>query len=168
MRTLLRCLLAAALLVSGAAAAEGPLLGFPQRKGGVEKALRRTPLWFPSGRKITVEVVDNPVDRERGLMFRKKLPKDYGMLFVFPQPMGLQFWMKNTFVSLDIVYIGEDKTVTRVHQRVRPSTPETPDDKVARVGGFGHYVLELPAGTAAKEKLLPGQSLTFGVPIPDR
>ena len=166
MRTLLRCLLAAALLVSGAAAAEGPLLGFPQRKGGVEKALRRTPLWFPSGRKITVEVVDNPVDRERGLMFRKKLPKDYGMLFVFPQEMGLGFWMKHTLVSLDLLWIGADKRVANIAPRLKASKLDTPEDKVARAGGRGQYVLELPAGDAARRKLKVGDKLDFDVPTP--
>jgi uncharacterized membrane protein (UPF0127 family) len=131
------------------------------------KAVKKAQLSFPSGRMITVDVVDTPAARERGLMFRKRLPKDYGMLFVFPGDLSLQFWMKNTWVSLDIVYIGPDKRITRVHERVKPSTPRTSDADVARVGGKGQYVLELPAGTAGREGLKAGQAFRFEAAIPE-
>ena len=163
-------LLLAALFIAAAhpLRAGEPVLGFPERSGALQLQAHKAALWFPNGHKITVDVVDTPQDREKGLMFRRRLPRDYGMLFVFPQPMGLQFWMKNTLVSLDIVYIGEDKRITRIHNRVKPSTEDTPEEKVARVGGFGLYVLELPAGTAERQKLAPGQVLKFGVPIPEK
>lgn len=131
-----------------------------------EEALRRIPLGLPDGKTITVEVADTPADRERGLMHRRKLPKDYGMLFVFPRPASLGFWMKNTFVSLDIVYLDASKTVTRVHARVRPSTPRTRDEDVARVSGYGQYILELPAGAAKREGIKEGRTLKFEVTIP--
>ncbi|MBI5631188.1 MAG: DUF192 domain-containing protein [Elusimicrobia bacterium] len=130
-------------------------------------ALRKTALSLPGGKKVEVEVADSPSTRERGLMYRRN-PKDCWMLFVFSQPMALQFWMKNTFVSLDIVYIGSDKRITRVHEKVMPSVEKTMDEDVARVGGFGQYVLELPAGTARRLKLKEGQALGFSVGIPER
>ena len=123
-------------------------------------------LRFPSGKAIVVDVVDSPASRERGLMDRKKLPKDYGMLFVFPAERMLQFWMKDTWVSLDIVFMGRDKAITVVHERLRPSTEYTTDETVARAGGRGQFVLELPAGAAKKQKLKAGQKLVFEAVIP--
>lgn len=132
------------------------------------RAARRTQLQFPDGNKIIVDVVDTSADRERGLMFRKKLPRDYGMLFVFPAESTMQFWMKNTWASLDILFIGRDKMITRLYPRVKPSTPFTSDESVARVRGWGQYVLELPAGAAARHKLKEGQFLEFSVPPAQR
>lgn len=125
-------------------------------------------LGFPDGRTITVDIVDTPEARQRGLMFRKSLPKNYGMLFIFPQEGGMQFWMKNTWASLDIVFIGADKKVTVVHPRVKPSTKETRDEDVARAWGIGQYVLELPAGYAKKRGLKKGDELRFEANIPRR
>jgi uncharacterized membrane protein (UPF0127 family) len=123
---------------------------------------QHTDLLFASGQKITVDVVDTPASRETGLMYRKSLPKDYGMLFVFPVEISnMTFWMKNTWVSLDIVFISQDKRVTRVHERVPPSDEKTTDEEVARVRGPAQYVLELPAGAAQRYKLEVGQPLVF-------
>ncbi len=101
-------------------------------------------------------------------MFRRNLSRDYGMLFVFPRQMPMQFWMKNTFVPLDIVFIGADKRITVVHKRVKASTERTPDVEVARAGGVAQFVLELPTGAADRRKLKEGQTLTFDVAIPER
>ncbi len=123
-------------------------------------------LRLPTGRTLRVDVVDTPAGREKGLMFRKSLPKDYGMLFLFPVEQGMSFWMKNTWVSLDIVFIGKDKRITALHRRVKPSTAKTTDADVARVGGLAQYVLELPAGAAARYKLEVGQPLEFEAAVP--
>ena len=127
---------------------------------------KKASLVFPDGKKIKVDVVDNPTTREVGLMCRTKLPKDYGMLFVFPQEMDLSFWMKNTLVSLDILWIGAGKTITAIAPRLKASTVETPEDLVARAGGRGQYVLELPAGAAKRHGLKVGDTLRFDVAIP--
>jgi uncharacterized membrane protein (UPF0127 family) len=132
------------------------------------KASKHAPLTFPDGKTINADVVDTPMDRERGLMFYKKLPRDYGMLFVFSRELPMHFWMKNTLVPLDMVFIGADKTITVVHERVPASTESTPDSKVARAGGMAQYVLELPAGAAARHKLKAGQALKFDAAIPNR
>ncbi len=112
------------------------------------------------------EVADTPDLRETGLMFRQSLPKNYGMLFVFPDEQDRRFWMKNTWVSLDIVFIGADKTVRRIHERVKASTSQTTDAEIARVGGPGQFVLELPAGSAKRYRLKEGRRLDFLVDIP--
>ena len=82
--------------------------------------------------------------------------------------MMMQFWMKNTLVSLDIIFIGADKKITAVRDRLSASSERTPDADVARAGGLAQYVLELPAGAAARRKLAAGQTLSFDVAIPDR
>jgi uncharacterized membrane protein (UPF0127 family) len=139
---------------------------FAAAAGKPLKALKRAPLTFAGGKTIRVDVVDTPLDRERGLMFRRSLPRDYGMLFAFPRLEPLTFWMKNTFVSLDMVYIGSDKRVTAVFERVKASTPKTTDEEVARVGADAQYVLELPAGAAKRYKVKTGQPVKFDVAIP--
>ena len=133
-----------------------------------QKPEKQCRLSFASGRQITADVVDTPAAREKGLMFRRSLPRDYGMLFVFPRQMLMSFWMKNTWVSLDIVFIGADKRVTRVHERVRPSAEETTDERVARVGGPAQYVLELPAGAARRHGIKAGQLVGFEAEAPER
>jgi len=133
-----------------------------------QTAPTRAKLSYPSGKTVVVDVVDTEASREKGLMCRTKLGRDYGMLFVFPQEMYLNFWMKNTLVSLDILWIRADKTIDVIHARMPKSTTETPDDKVATAGGRGQYVLELPAGAADRLKLKEGDKLAFDVAIPAR
>lgn len=129
---------------------------------------KKAKLTFPDGKTITVDVVDTPATRETGLMCRRKLGKDYGMLFAFPAEMSLNFWMKKTLVSLDILWIGADKRVTVIHEKLKASRVDTPDDKVVTAGGTGMFVLELPAGAAARHKLKAGDVLDFAVSIPAR
>ena len=129
-------------------------------------ASQRVPIRFPSGARILAEVVQTPESREKGLMFRKTLARDGGMLFLFPDEQDRQFWMKNTWVSLDIVFIGADKRVTRLHERVRASTTRMTDAEVARVGGPAQFVLELPAGSSRRYKLKEGRRLDFKADIP--
>lgn len=135
--------------------------------GKAQKAAKQTPLTTPGGTLI-VDVVDTPETREIGLMHRKKLPPKYGMLFVFPFPSRMQFWMKNTLAPLDILFIDSDKKVTGVHENVKASTYKTPDEDVARAAGYGLYVLELPAGGAKRWKLEKDSQLSFDVAIPEK
>ena len=129
---------------------------------------KKAKLTFPNGKAIMVDVADTPHTREIGLMCRTKLPKDYGMLFVFPNEMGLGFWMKNTLVSLDLLWLGADKRITNIAPKLKASKLDTPEDKIARAGGRGQYVLELPAGDAARRKLKVGDKLEFDVPTPEK
>jgi len=138
----------------------------PAAVGTALKASQQTQLEFPDGQRISVDVVDTPVEREQGLMFRKDLPADYGMLFVFPREDKMVFWMKNTLVSLDIDFIGADQKITVLHENVKESTVDTPDQDVVRVGGLAGYVLELPAGASARHHLKAGDQLKFSVTIP--
>jgi hypothetical protein len=129
-------------------------------------AIHKTLIRFASGRKILADIADTPKEREEGLMFREKLPKNYGMLFVFSKEDFLEFWMKNTWVDLDMVFIGQDKKITVLYSKVKASTFKTTDADVARAGGTGQYVLELPSGTVRHDHLKIGQKLKFKARIP--
>lgn len=153
-------LLAAALSASLAGASPAPEPCVPQK---VEK---RAPLRLPDGKTLTVDVADTPWSRQSGLMCRRRLPRDYGMLFVFPGAGSWRFWMKRTLVPLDVVWIGEDKVVTGV-RTLRASRLDTPDERVDAGDGHGRYVLELPAGTAARRGVAAGARLSFDVEPPE-
>ncbi len=125
------------------------------------KNYQTLPVTLPDGFTVQALVADTPDKQEHGLMYVTDLPEEKGMLFVFDQEDRQLFWMKNTLIDLDIVFIGADKTVTRVAENVPHSALETPAEEVAVVPGFGKYVLELAAGTAAKHQITPGSQLHF-------
>lgn len=101
-----------------------------------------------------VEVVATPEERARGLMFRKSLEKNEGMLFLFPREQQLAFWMKNTFLSLDMVFVSGDWKVVGVLRDVPPLNEER-----RMVDGNSQYVLEFGAGTAAREGIEQGMAV---------
>lgn len=129
---------------------------------------KKTTLTFPDGQKIKIDLVDTPATRETGLMCVTKMPRTYGMLFAFPQDMYLNFWMKNTLVPLDILWIGPDKKIAEIHEKLRASTVDTPDEKIATAGGRGQFVLELASGEASRRKLKVGDQLKFEAAIPNK
>ena len=133
-----------------------------------QKAAKKTVLTFPNGKTINIDIVDTPATREIGLMCVKKMRKNYGMLFVFPQEMFLNFWMKNTLVSLDILWVGADQKIAVIHEKLKASTVDTPDDQVATAGGMGQFVLELAAGEAERRGLKVGDHLKFETAIPGK
>ncbi|MBN9074265.1 MAG: DUF192 domain-containing protein [Rhizobiales bacterium] len=99
----------------------------------------------PRGKAVfRIEIADDNAERGRGLMFRESMADDHGMLFVFEQTRQVGFWMKNTILPLDLVFIGEDGRVRAV-RRGEPMSEAliTPGDPV-------RFVLELTAGTAGK------------------
>lgn len=67
---------------------------------------------------LKVEVVSTPSEMQRGLMYRKELSRNQGMLFVFKEPSYCSFWMKNTYIPLSIAFISEDKRVTQIEDMV--------------------------------------------------
>lgn len=129
---------------------------------------KKTALTFPDGQKIRIDLVDTPMTREIGLMCVTRMPRTYGMLFVFPQDMYLNFWMKNTLVPLDILWIGPDKRITEIHEKLHESTVDTPDEKIVTAGGRGQFVLELASGEASRRKLKVGDQLKFEAAIPEK
>lgn len=121
----------------------------------------QTLITFPDGWSIKVEVAATPRDREKGLMHRKSLGPDEGMLFVYEDETPKSFWMKNTWIDLDIIYIGSNMSIKKIFHKVPRSYPDTPDSNVVVVTASGMYVLEVAAGLAGEHKLEPGQRLDF-------
>ena len=101
--------------------------------------------------RFNIELAISPEERSRGLMFRDNLPNRSGMLFVFDPPQRVAFWMKNTLIPLDIIFLDRSGTVTRVHHGAIPGdlTPIEGGDSV-------FAVLEINAGLAARYSIQPG------------
>ncbi|MDO5613961.1 MAG: DUF192 domain-containing protein [Paracoccus sp. (in: a-proteobacteria)] len=106
---------------------------------------------------ITVEVVDTPDTRARGLMFRRNLPQMQGMLFVYEQPQPVSFWMRNTLIPLDMLFMDDSGTVRHIHAQAQP-LDETPIPGAARGDTNPNrlLVLEIAGGEAARLGLKPG------------
>jgi uncharacterized protein len=106
--------------------------------------------------EIRVQVAKTPEDRERGLMGVTRLPAHNGMLFIFEQDAPVAFWMKNTLIPLDMVFIGQDGVVRRVYANVPVVARTLPDSQIPLEQGTAKYVIELPAGEAVKDGLRQG------------
>ena len=103
---------------------------------------------------FSVEIAATPEARERGLMDRRFMPMDRGMLFEFERDGSVAFWMKNTYIPLDMVFIARNGRVTRVVDRAEPLS-ETPIPS----GGPCAAVLELNGGVAAQIGLKTGDTV---------
>jgi uncharacterized protein len=103
---------------------------------------------------FTVEVAVTEEERARGLMFRKELPEGRGMLFDFHREQEVGFWMKDTPLSLDIIFIRADGTIRRVAANTTPFSLDTIPS-----GGPVRAVLEVVAGTAKKLGIEPGDKV---------
>jgi hypothetical protein len=139
------------------------LAGSPALGSAAESRL--IPIKTPSGAIIQAEIADTPLKRATGLMYRDHLDKNRGMLFVFGQPQAWGFWMKNTRIPLDMIWLNAQKRVIHIERQVPICTktddscplykPNT-DDAV--------YVLEIAAGLAEAYKIAKGSPLEFTIP----
>ena len=102
-------------------------------------------------RAFIVEVVRDDVLRNRGLMFRRQMSKDQGMLFDYDPPQVVGFWMKNTYIPLDIIFIGADGRIMRIAPNTTPHSLESIPS-----GGPARGVLEINGGLSAKLGIKPG------------
>ena len=105
--------------------------------------------------KVWVAATDD--HREQGLMYVQHLDPDQGMLFVFPSPDIQTFWMKNTYVSLDLIFIGQDHKIINIAERA-----ETLSLKPIPSTGPAIQVLELLAGTSSRLHIVKGDTVSFG------
>ena len=101
--------------------------------------------------RFRVEIVSTPHDLAQGLQGRKRLDPDTGMLFDFGVPLPVYMWMKNTFVALDMIFIAADGRIVTI---ARATTPESL--AIIESAGPVRAVLEVPAGTAARLGIKPG------------
>jgi uncharacterized protein len=116
------------------------------------------------GRKVEfrVEVAVTPEEHARGLMYRSQLAPEAGMIFVFEQPSVQRFWMKNTLIPLDMIFIGKDRRIVGI---VHDAVPETETERM--VGAPSQYVLEIGGGLSARLGIRPGELVDFqNVPQP--
>ncbi|TCP42260.1 DUF192 domain-containing protein [Rhodovulum marinum] len=112
--------------------------------------------------RFAVEIADDEAERARGLMYRESMPVSSGMLFVYPHPQRVAFWMENTLIPLDMIFVGPRGRVLRVHSNARP-LDRTPID-----GGEGVLaVLEINGGLAARLGIVPGSELRHPAFGPD-
>ncbi len=107
--------------------------------------------------RFAVEVAASEAERERGLMYRAELAEGHGMLFVMPRPQHAAFWMKNTHVALDILYFDAHGRLAEIVPDVPPCA--TDPCPIYPSTGPVRYVLELPAGSAARHGLKRGDRL---------
>ena len=105
------------------------------------------------GRSFTLEIAATDARRQKGLMFRQSMPADHGMIFVYAEADALPFWMKNTYIPLDIVYVGADQRIVSIHQLI-------PHDETGVYSkGPARWAIELNKDTASKLGLKPGDLL---------
>ncbi|HTZ54752.1 MAG TPA: DUF2079 domain-containing protein [Candidatus Acidoferrum sp.] len=109
---------------------------------------------------LTLQVATTEDQRETGLMSVTNLPAHTGMVFVFDQDAPVVFWMKDTLVPLDMVFVAADGTVRSVAANVPVVSEDTPDDKIPTRPGVAKYVIELPAGEAQKDGILASVRLS--------
>jgi uncharacterized membrane protein (UPF0127 family) len=100
---------------------------------------------------FSVEIADNDAERAKGLMYRKELPEGQGMLFDFHREQEVSFWMQNTYIPLDMVFIRADGRILRIAENTEPLST-----KLISSGGPVRAVLEVIGGTTRKLGIAPG------------
>ena len=114
---------------------------------------------FPDKFVVAVEIAADDEMRAQGLMYRDHIDAGKGMLFVFPQDDVFAFWMKNTRIPLDMIWIDSGKRIVGMRENVPPC--HVPDCPSYGPGVVARYVLEVGGGEAAKHKLKVGDTLQF-------
>ena len=109
---------------------------------------------------LTLEIADTEATREYGLMFRTQLAAHSGMIFVNGADIRDTFWMKNTLIPLDMLFVRANGTIDSIAADVPAQTAKTPGEEIQRAG-YGKYVIELAAGEAKRAGLHPGFKLTI-------
>ena len=112
--------------------------------------------------RFTVELADDAPSRAKGLMNRDSLARSAGMLFVYPAPKRVGFWMKDTLIPLDMIFMDETGTVTRIHQNAQPH------DLRPKMGGDAiQFVLEINGGMARQLGIAEGSQMRHPSVDPD-
>ena len=104
--------------------------------------------------RFTVEVAETPAQMEQGLMFRRTLADDAGMLFDYKQPTLATMWMRNTLIPLDMLFVDAQGRIVNIYERAVPES-----DNVIAAAAPVRYVIELNGGTAARLGMAPGDKV---------
>ena len=152
-----RGLSGAALLMASLAAACGAAPGTSAAPTPSPAAVSGPRVEMPSGAVYRVELATDPEQQAQGLMYRENLPDKTGMLFVFPETAPHHFWMKNTMIPLDMIWLDDSGRVVFVSANTPPCKADPcptygPDRNV-------RYVLEIAGGKAAAENVTVGTVL---------
>lgn|GEM_PF-3565840 len=124
-----------------------------------QEHLFTTVKFAPSDALFELEVADSPEERTKGLMFRESMEERHGMIFLFDDEKLRYFWMKNTLIALDMIFIDKHWRIIKVQANVPPcSETETPTCRVYGSDAPAKYVIELNAGTAKKYGIRDGSS----------
>jgi uncharacterized protein len=105
-----------------------------------------------------VEIADTDATRERGLMYRRDLPEGRGMLFDFQRAGDVNFWMQNTYIPLDMIFIKADGLILRIERNTEPLST-----RIIPSGGPVLAVLEVIGGTTAKLGIAPGDRVDYPI-----
>jgi hypothetical protein len=137
----------------------------PRHAGGPDAGAtvdaRRAEVRFPDGGVVVAEIADTPRRVQEGYMFRREVGEGEGMIFVFPEADVHPFWMKNTLVPLDIIWLDDGFTVVHLESAVPCTADPCPSYGPLRKA---RYVLEVRGGTAARRGLKPGDHLLVSFP----
>ena len=126
---------------------------------------RLLPILTPSGITIQAEIADTPLKRATGLMYRDHLDKNRGMLFLFGQPQAWGFWMKNTKIPLDLLWLDGKKRVVHIERNVSICTKTDDSCPLYKPNSEdAMYVLEIAGGTVEDYKIKKGSKLEFKTP----
>lgn len=106
--------------------------------------------------RVSLEVADTPATLERGLMYRSSMPEDRGMLFVFPTETVRSFWMKNTLIPLDMLFIAGDGRIVGIQAETMPLSTAP-----VSVGRPSRFVLETNGGWSARHGVRAGDRVAF-------
>jgi len=167
----MKALLVAVLLASGPASADKPVPRstmvdpttenydgpLPDRGAMVVRDA------FGGAHRLSVEIADNTALRTRGLMWRSELADGAGMLFIFPAEVVQSFWMRNTLIPLDMLFIDKSMRVVGVVQWAEPRTLTS-----RTVGKPSLYVLEVPGGWASRYGVRAGSTVELEGPLKHR
>jgi len=93
--------------------------------------------------RFAVEIADDPEERARGLMHRTEMATSAGMLFVYNRPQSISFWMRNTLIELDMIFVGPTGVIQHIHHRAQPLS----DQSIPGGNGLTH-VLEINGGVS--------------------
>lgn len=104
--------------------------------------------------QFTVELAVDSGQRQQGLMFRKAMPSDAGMLFDFSAPRDISMWMRNTLIPLDMLFIEKDGRISHIHANAQPLS-----EAIISSNGPVSYVLELNGGEAARRGITVGDAV---------
>ena len=146
-----RCSLALALLAGGSFLARGATAAVPTIPATFappQRALVR----------VELEVADSPAARALGLMFRRFLPRKRGMLFAFDSDAQRSFWMKDTYIPLDMIFVGSHCRVVDVIDKAPPHSTSAQTSRLP-----ARYVIELAGGSAKAFGIRPGTKVTFAL-----